>query len=76
MATKTTKVLKTQFTCENGKSMSVSLDSYNPALTDSDIQTGVEAMLASGALAQGDASAVAAIGAQKVDTTTVDVVFA
>ena len=41
----------------------------------SDIQTGVEAMLASGALAQGDASAVAVAGAQKVDTTTVDVVL-
>ena len=46
------------------------------SLTDSEIQTGVEAMLASGALASGGASAVAAIGAQKVDTTTVDVVFA
>ena len=76
MATKTTKVLKTQFTCENGKEMSVNLDSYKADLTDSEIQTGVEAMLASGALASGGASAVAAIGAQKVDTTTVDVVFA
>ena len=75
MATKTTKVLKTQFTCENGKSMTLSLDSYKPDITDSEIQTGVEAMLASGALASGGASAVAAVGAQKVDTTTVDVVF-
>ncbi len=75
MATKTTKVLKTQFTCENGKNMTVSLDSYKPDITDSEIQIGVEAMLASGALASGGASAVAAIGAQKVDTTTVDVVF-
>ena len=75
MATKTTKVLKTQFTCENGKNMTVSLDSYKPDNTDSEIQTGVEAMLASGALASGGASAVAAVGAQKVDTTTVDVVF-
>ena len=75
MATKTTKVLKTQFTCENGTNMTVSLDSYKPDITDSEIQTGVEAMLASGALASGGATAVAAIGAQKVDTTTVDVVF-
>ena len=74
MATKQTKVLKTSFTCENGKSLTLSLDSYKPGLTDSDIQTGVEAMLASGALAQGDYSAVAVAGAQKVDTTTIDVV--
>ena len=67
MATKTTKVLKTQFTCENGKNMTVSLDSYKPDITDSEIQIGVEAMLASGALAS--------IGAQKIETTSTDVVF-
>ena len=55
--------------------MSVNLDSYKEDLTDSEIQTGVEAMLASGALASGGYSAVAAIGAQKVETTSTDVVF-
>ena len=75
MATKTTKVLKTQFSCENGKEMSVNLDSYKEDITDSEIQSGVEAMLASGALASGGAAAVAAIGAQKVETTSTDVVF-
>ena len=75
MATKTTKVLKTHFTCDNGKDLTLSLDSYKEDLTDSEIQSGVEAMLASGALASGGAAAVAAIGAQKVETTSVDVVF-
>ena len=75
MAIKTTKVLKTQFTCENGEEMSVNLDSYKEDITDSEIQSGVEAMLASGALASGGYSAVAAIGAQKIETTSTDVVF-
>ena len=55
MATKTTKVLKTNFTCDNGKSLTLSLDSYKGDLTDSEIQSGVEAMLASGALASSGA---------------------
>ena len=67
MAIKTTKVLKTQFTCENGEEMSVNLDSYKEDITDSEIQSSVEAMLASGALAS--------IGAQKIETTSTDVVF-
>ena len=75
MAIKTTKVLKTQFSCENGEEMSVNLDSYKEDITDSEIQSGVEAMLASGALASGGAAAVAAIGAQKIETTSTDVVF-
>lgn len=75
MATKTTHKLQCNFTCENGASCSYMLDDYKQEATDSDIQTGVEAMLASGAIAQGDASAVAVAGAKKIDTTTVDVVF-
>lgn len=75
MATKTTHKLNIDFTCDNGSSCIYSLDDYKQDLTDSDIQTGAEAMLASGAIANGSNAAVAVIGAKKVDTTTVDVVF-
>lgn len=76
MATKTTHKLNVEFTTDNGGSCVYSLDDYKQDLTDSEIQTGAESMLASGAIANGGSAAVAVIGAKKVDTTTVDVVFA
>ena len=75
MATKTTHKLNVNFTCDNGSDCTYVLDDYKQDLTDSEIQTGAEAMLASGAIANGGNAAVAVIGAKKVDTTTVDVVF-
>ena len=75
MATKTTKNLKCIFVNERGDNFNVNIADYNPEKTDTEIQTGVEAMLSSGALASGGYAAVSALGAQKVDTTTVDVVF-
>ena len=76
MATVTSSVLKTYFTCQDGKNLTLSLADREPSLSDAQIQAGVEAMLASGALASGGSPASAVVGAQKVDTITVDVVFA
>ena len=76
MATKTTKNLKVDFICEHGSTCTYNLQDYKEDLTDSEIQTGCEAMLASGAVANGGYSATSIVGAKKVNTTTIDVVFA
>lgn len=75
MATKTTKKLNVEFACDDGKYCTYSLDDYKEDLTDSEIETQCNAMLDSGAIANGGSAAVAVVGAKKVNTTTVDVVF-
>ncbi len=75
MATKITRTLKCQFAGENDTEFNVNVPDYNTEKSDSEIQTGVNAMLASGALGIGSKAATAVIGATKVDTTTTDVVF-
>lgn len=75
MATKITHTLKCQFAGDGETKFNVNVPDYNTEKTDSEIQTGVEAMLQSGALGIGNNAAIAAIGAQKIDTTTTDVVF-
>lgn len=75
MATKITHTLKCQFAGDNETEFYVNVPDYDTEKTDSEIQNGVEAMLASGALGIGSHAATAAIGATKVDTTTTDVLF-
>lgn len=75
MAVKTTHTLQVQFAGENGNDFNFNLDDYKQDLTDSEIQSGAEAMLASGAIASGGHAAVAALGAKKIDTTQTDVAF-
>lgn len=75
MASKITHTLKCQFAGENDTEFYVNVPDYNQEKTDSEIQTGVQAMLASGALGIGSKAATAVLGATKVDTTTTDVVF-
>lgn len=75
MATKITHTLKCQFAADNGNQFYVNVPDYNTELADSEIQTGVESMLSSGAIGIGSSAANAVVGATKVDTTTTDVVF-
>ena len=75
MAIKITHTLKAQFADERGEEFYFNVPDYNTELTDSEIQTGVESMLSSGAIANGGSAANAAIGAVKVDTTQTDVPF-
>lgn len=75
MATKITHTLKCEFVGDNEAKFYVNVPDYDTEKPDSEIQTGVEAMLSSGALGIGNNAATAVIGATKVDTTTTEVVF-
>ena len=73
MATTTESYLNITYKTQNDKNLTLKINDREPDLTDTQIQSGAEACLASGALGIGTDAAQSIVSAVKVDTTKVDV---
>lgn len=72
MAT-TTKDILAHFSLDDGTTMSFTIPDYDPAITDANLKTALDAIVATGIIAYGGHAAVRCIDATKVDTVKTDV---
>lgn len=71
-----TTVLKVTFGLASGTEKQITFSTLDPAKTDSEIKTALNAMLSSGAIGQGADAATTVKSAQKVETTVTNVSLA
>lgn len=70
-----TKKLVANFSIGDEGVMKLSISDFNSDLTDDVVKTGLQSMVSSGALGEDDEAATGIVSAQRVTTTTTDVVL-